>query len=187
MHIPPLQFARLATRRPHHLAARRILFSGLVLALAASLPAEAHIPLPQGAPPGSQGVAIVYDGATDYQAKGFIHALFVENLLGHFGLDSDIIPLKDYQPGELAHYRAAFFIGVAANAELPSAFLEDVRAYRQPFCWMGQHIGDLVNVPGGRRQFGFTFIEYDRNAGANRVIYKDTPLFKTESTSTSSR
>ncbi len=63
-----------------------------------------------------QTVAIIYRRPTDYQAKGYIHALFVENLLGHFGLAGEIIPSGKYQPGMLQRYHAGFYIGVTPGA-----------------------------------------------------------------------
>jgi uncharacterized protein YdaL len=127
-----------------------------------------------------QTVAIIYDGPTDYQAKGYIHALFVENLLGHFGLTGEIIPAGNYQPGMLQHYHAGFYIGVTPGATAPEALVADVRAYQQPFAWLGQHVESLVNTPEGRRQFGFTWQEYNRYFGITGVMYKDTLLPKHE-------
>ncbi len=127
-----------------------------------------------------QTVLIVYDGATDYQAKGYIHALFIENLMGHFGLSGEIVPQAEYQAGQLQRYRSGFYIGVATNSQPPQALIDDVRAYSQPFAWLGQHIERLVNTPEGRRQYGFSWAEYVRVLGINRVVYKDTSLPKIE-------
>jgi hypothetical protein len=128
----------------------------------------------------SQTVAIIYDGPTDYQAKGVIHALFVENLLGHFGLTGEIIPSAEYHPGQLQRYRAGFYIGVTPGAGLPPGLVDDIRAYKGPFAWLGQHIESLVNTPEGRRQFGITWVQYDRNMGVRGVVYKNTLLPKHE-------
>ena len=133
-----------------------------------------------GQNPASQTVAIIYDGPMDYQAKGRIHALFVENLLGHFGLTGEIIPAVEYQPGQLQRYRAGFYIGVTPGAGLPNSLVDDVRAYKGPFAWLGQHVEALLNTPEGRRQFGFTWVQYDRNMGVKGVLYKDTLLPKHE-------
>ena len=128
-------------------------------------------------------MAILYDGPAgpkEYQSKGYIHALFIENLLGHFGLKGDIVALKDYEPGQLAGHRAAFFVGVTTSAEIPPAFLADVKAFQEPFCWLGQHIETLVNTPDGPRRYGFKFQQYFRNMGVNRVVYKGVELPKTD-------
>ncbi|MGE5644590.1 MAG: DUF2334 domain-containing protein [Acidobacteriota bacterium] len=147
--------------------------------------ARAGFAAAQDPPP--QQVAIIYDGRAEVEAnapacqiKGYIHALFIENLLGHFGLRGDIIQIADYRPGRLERYRAAFFVGVAPGAALPAAFIKDVRAYKQPFCWLGQHVEALVNSREGRRQFGFAWSQYVRNNGVNRIVYKNTPLPKVD-------
>jgi uncharacterized protein YdaL len=131
-------------------------------------------------PPQQQTVAIIYDGPTDYQAKGYIHALFVDQLLGHFGLTGEIIPSGNYRPGMLARYHAGFYIGVTPGATLPAGLVDDVRKYGQPFAWLGQHVEGLVNTPEGRRQFGFAWQEYNRNLGVTGVRYKDELLPKHE-------
>src|ERR1700690_746766 len=127
-----------------------------------------------------QTVAIIYDGTTDYQAKGYIHALFIDNLLGHFGLTGEIIPSGQYQPGMLQRYHAAFYIGVTPNVTVPDSLLADIRTYQQPFAWLGQHIESLVNTPEGKRQFGFAWQEYNRYFSVTGVMYKDTFLPKHE-------
>lgn len=179
MNIPPPKVASAGTR-----VALTLLLTALMLMPAAA--ADKTPPQP-AAPSLPQTVAIIYDGRTDlerqgsvaaYQIKGYIHALFVENLLGHFGLSGDVIEMADYQPGQLQHYRAGFFVGVVPGAGLPKALVDDVRASTRPFCWLGQHVDQLVNSPEGRKQFGFTWVDYVRNLGVNRVLYKDTPLFK---------
>lgn len=116
----------------------------------------------------------------DVHSKGYIHALFVENLLGHFGLRGRIIPLTSYKPGQLSGMQAAFFIGVAAQAEIPEHFLADAQAYNGTLCWMGQHVERLLARPRAARQYGLKFERYEKNFGVNRVIYKGTPLLKVE-------
>jgi len=177
MNAPPLQVARSI----HRLA--RIFFLlqiHLWLVLGAfPAPARAQDPARAGGRP-EPDVAIVYDGATDMQGKGYIHALFVDNLLGHFGLHGQIIPVATYQKGALDRYKAAFFIGVHPNTEFPAGLLDDIRAYKAPFAWLGQNIGQLLDTPEAMRQYGFSFEEYMKNAGVKRVTYKNTVLPKVE-------
>jgi YD repeat-containing protein len=174
------------TRRLAFISAFRLRIVALfALSFIAAIGLPAQTPQPAPAAPPQRPVAIIYDGRAEqeaqtvsYQLKGYIHALFIDNLLGHFGLTGEIIPLKAYQAGQLQRYRAAFFVGVATNAELSDSFLKDVGAYQEPFCWLGQHIEDLVNTREGRRQYGFTWNEYLRNGGVKAVMYKDTRLPK---------
>ncbi len=166
-----LPYQAVDTLQPHRLAVKCLLLLIVPLFLCLSAAAQNTA---------QQTVAIIYDGPTDYQAKGYIHALFVENLLGHFGLTGEIIPSGNYQPGLLQHYHAGFYIGVTPGATAPEALVADVRAYQQPFAWLGQHVESLVNTPEGRRQFGFTWQEYNRYFGITGVMYKDTLLPKHE-------
>ena len=41
-------------------------------------------------------VAIFYDGPAQPLAEGYLDARHIENLMGHFGLASEVIPLADY-------------------------------------------------------------------------------------------
>jgi uncharacterized protein YdaL len=125
-------------------------------------------------------VAIVYDGPTQPRAKAYLHALFLEELLGHFNLQADLIQLSAYRPGELSGYRAGFFIGATEHTQVPRAFLADVLAINQPFGWLGEHIGQLLQTPESRRRFGFAFQEYREDLGFTQVIYKETALSKGE-------
>jgi uncharacterized protein YdaL len=125
-------------------------------------------------------VGIFFDGPANTTGKAYLHALYLENLLGHFDLRGEITPIAQYRPGQVAGYQAAFFIGAAPTTELPPRFLTEVRSYSRPFCWMGQHIGKLVNAPESRGKFGFRFQEYADNLGFNQVFYKDTLLPKEE-------
>ena len=156
--------------RGHWLA----LVAALLLVLGIAAPAQ------PADNPDSNKVAILYDGPTNAYAKGYLHALFLQNLLGHFNLRADLIPLAAYQPGQLARHRAGFFIGATEGAVVPSALLADIRATGQPFAWMGQHIGQLLNTREARRQFGFAFQEYSRDLVYTQVIYKETVLSKGE-------
>jgi len=166
-------FPRQRSPRVGTSARRAARFAILLTALAAGLPAQTKPGTPRD-------VAILYDGPTGTQAKGYIHALFIENLLGHFGLSGEVIPMTKYQPGQLQRYRAAFFVGVYQGTELPKVFVEDVRAYGGPFCWLGQHVEHLLSLPRARQQYGFRYIDYNRTAGATRVMYKNTLLDKRE-------
>jgi hypothetical protein len=122
-------------------------------------------------------IAIFYDGPTQPLAEGYLDALQIENLLGHFGLRGRHIPIAAYQPGELAGYRAAFFIGTVSGTRFPQGFLGEVLASHQPFCWIGRHIGSLANSPRGRR-LGFTYIDYRDDLEFRQVVYKNTRLPK---------
>src|SRR3990170_5888331 len=62
------------------------------------------IPLPHVSVGGPAQVAIYYDGPQTLQSEGVLDARQVQNLLGHFNLTGEVIPLGDYRTGQLAKY-----------------------------------------------------------------------------------
>jgi uncharacterized protein YdaL len=121
--------------------------------------------------PASGTVAIIYDGPDLPLAEGFLGAHYIKNLLGHFELRGELIRLADYQRGQLSHYRAAFYIGSVASTVVPRGFLTDVRSSKQPFCWLGLHLNQLLASSDAQHHFG---LRYDRAYRAGwRVRYKD--------------
>ncbi|HYM10019.1 MAG TPA: DUF2334 domain-containing protein, partial [Bryobacterales bacterium] len=135
-------------------------------------------PASPGAAPDPATVAILYDGASRPLSEGYLDAHNIQNLLGHFGLRAEIFPIASYRPGQLARYRAGFFAGTVTGTRFPAGFLADVRASQQPFCWIGRHIGSLVNTPEGRRQFGFTYVDYRDDLEFRELSYKGVTLPK---------
>ena len=156
----------------------RIGVLGIALAVLCPLPV-----LPQPPPAGDfeersgPQVAIYYDGPAEALAEGFLDANQVANLLGHFGLKARIFGLGEYQPGQLAGYRAAFFVGTAKGTHFPRSFFEDVLQSDKPFCWIGRHIGQLLNSPQARR-LGFAYIDYRDDLEFGQVQYKGVTLPK---------
>ena len=127
-----------------------------------------------------RAILIVHDGPARPPAKGYLQALFIESLLGHFDLTADTVQVDNYRPGQMARYRAVFFLAAEDSAHYPTAFLNDVRDSRQPFCWLGEHLDGLMQVSKGKRAFGFRFLEHRKDASFQQVVYKDVPLPKGE-------
>jgi uncharacterized protein YdaL len=123
-------------------------------------------------------VAIYYDGPQDPVSEGYVGARQIESLLGHFGLRANVLPIASYRPGQLTSCRAGFFVGSISGTVLPAEFLADVSASRGPFCWVGRHIGSLVNTPQGKRQFGFTYVDYRDDLEFREVVYRGVTLPK---------
>ena len=130
-------------------------------------------------PPESRpSVAIYYDGPDQPLAEGFLDAHQIQNLLGHFGLTGEIIPVANYRPGQLDRYRAAFFLGTVTGTVFPRNFLSDIAASARPFCWIGRHIGTLLAARGSRGRFGFAYVDYRDDLDFRRVVYKGITLPK---------
>lgn len=129
--------------------------------------------------PAVANVGIIYDGPDWPLADGYLAAHYVKNLLGHFGLRGELVRLADYRADQLTRYRAAFYIGSDAGTRLPAEFLKDVRSSRQPFCWLGLNVDQLLADPKARRQFGLRYLGNVGNRTAWRVEYQHT-LFPKE-------
>lgn len=123
-------------------------------------------------------VAIIYDGPDGPRAEGFLDGRQIQNLLGHFGLTGDIVHLDDYKRGLIAGYRAAFFVGSVSGTHVPTEFLQDVHNSEKPFCWLGRHIGKLLETAEARRKFGFSYVDYRDDLEFREVRYKGASLPK---------
>ena len=95
-----------------------------VLAQQIALPRLPQDPAPQ--------VVIYYDGSQEVLSEGPLDARQVLNLLGHFSLRGEIVPLGNYQPGDLTRYQAGFFVGTTSGSRFPAGFLADVRGSSKP-------------------------------------------------------
>ncbi len=126
----------------------------------------------------STTVAIFYDGPDTPLSEGVLDARHIQNLLGHFGLKGETVPLAAYRSGQLAGYRAGFFAGSGEATKFPVGFLDDVRHTQQPFCWLGRHLDKLINSPEAKRQFGFAWTDYFDDLEYREVRYKGTVLPK---------
>ena len=161
-----------------HRLGRPIVAGATCLAIAVATAAAQPLAPAPASQPGVSTVAIYYDGPATPLAEGYLDAHQIENLLGHFGLKAEIQPLERYRSGGLGQYRAAFFIGSVTGTRFPAAFLADVRLFRRPFCWIGRHIGSLVNPPEAQRRFGFTYVDYRDDLEFRQVRYKGVILPK---------
>lgn len=123
-------------------------------------------------------VLVLYDGPAAPLSEGFLDANQIVNLLGHFGLKGVIFPVGQYHVGQLTRYRAAFFAGTVKGTRFPPAFLDDVRRSEKPFCWIGRHIGQLLDTPESRSRLGFTYIDYRDDLEFREVQYKGVTLPK---------
>lgn len=133
----------------------------------------------EGVASGEKAV-ILYDGLPDQHSEAYIHALFLENLLTHFELHADLIPITAYKRGQLADYRAGFLIVSTPDPQIPPAVLADVQVTDRPFAWMGGHIDQLLENPQARRRLGFSFVEHRTDLDYRHVLYKQTLLLKPE-------
>lgn len=155
---------------------KRLLILGAFFALITVRPPAFASTAQPPAQPDVANVAILYDGPDQQVAHGYLAAHYVKNLLGHFGLRGEMIRAADYRSGELAHYRAAFYVGTVNTEHPPAALIKDLKSSRLPFCWLGLHVEQLLSDPEAQQHFGLRYLGYANNGAAWRVQYKDTLL-----------
>lgn len=126
----------------------------------------------------SSTVAVIYDGPSNVTGQSYIHSLYLRNLLTHFDLKAALIPLTDYQRGQLSDYRDGFLLLSGPTTIVPPALLSDIRSTDRPFAWLGGHIDQLLDMRGARKQYGFNFVEYRKDLQYTSVFYKQTMLPK---------
>ncbi|MCX6997073.1 MAG: hypothetical protein NTV49_08295, partial [Kiritimatiellaeota bacterium] len=120
---------------------RHVLTGALMMAILSWAPLFGQSP---ARPAGPATVLIVYDEPGKLKDRAYLHALNLDNLLGHFQLKGHLVAMDSYMPGQLARYQAAFFIGAGLHAHVPPALLNDIRVSRRPFAWLGGHVGQLL-------------------------------------------
>ena len=89
-------------------------------------------------------VHIYYDRVPEAKTPyhfGRIHALFLQNLLGHFPhVQQEVIPIQNYQPGDLEQCFAAIYLGTYYNNQVPEAFFRDFARTSRNVVWAGYNI-----------------------------------------------
>ena len=148
-------------------------------------------------PTSSNDVLILYDDSSAYGSMGLKNAMFLQNLLGHFGsLQVTAKPVSTYVAGEMQSVRAVFYLGTVYDAlsqygngsveeEAYYAFYNDVVTTGRNVIWMNYNLNLLESYqsthnPNGMsfaQQFGFKFKAVTQG-DFNRVTYKNTELYK---------
>ncbi len=148
-------------------------------------------------PTSSNEVLILYDDATAYGSMGLKNAMFLQNLLGHFGsLNVTAKPVSSYVAGEMQNVRAVFYLGTvydvlsqygnnSAEEQAYFAFYNDILTAGRNVVWMNYNLNLLESYqtthnPNGMsfaQQFGFKFKAVTQG-DFNRVTYKNIELYK---------
>lgn len=75
---------------------------------------------------------------------GRLHALFVQNLLGHFPhIQQIVIPIEQYEPNQLNRCAASIYLGTYCDNYLPREFLKDFVSTTNNVLWAGYNIWEL--------------------------------------------
>jgi len=118
-------------------------------------------------------VLILHDSTGPFGWIGGIHARMLANLIGHFDLPLRVLPVEDYESGDIADARAVFYLGGTFGNPLPESFKNDVLATTKPVCWFKYNLWQVGATSPGEFQtrFGFRF-DYMDQAGYPTVTYK---------------
>lgn len=123
-------------------------------------------------------VLIVYDSVGQWGWSGYLNALFLTNLLGHFDAISSFLPVENYTAGMMTGYDTTFYLGTHFNNPLPEAFIKDVLITSQTVVWFRYNLWRLMEAnPNFASQYGFVFEGLDAS-GYDQIIYKNTVLSK---------
>lgn len=103
-------------------------------------------------------VCVFHEAAAGRPADGRVHAIMLENLLGHFReVETRRAEIASYEAGGLASCSRAVYVGSDFATVPPPAFLDDVAAYRRPFLWINYglwHLQSRLGEEGLRRRTG---------------------------------
>ena len=134
---------------------RALLFPALLLASSAFA----------GAPAAKArlNVCVYFEGDPGRSTNGRLHAIMLENLIGHFREASvRRVEVGSYRAGGLETCDRAAYVGSDFGTALPAAFLRDAAAYRRPLLWLNYGIWQLQSAMGPKafeKKTGFTFID----------------------------
>lgn len=149
------------------------------------------------APTNSNKVLLLYDDAGAYGHMGVTNAIFLENLLGHFGeITVTTKPASQYIANEMSDARAVFYLGTtydalsnydegSAEKEAYHNFYRDIATLGRNIIWINYNLNTLENFWQSQnlnnttfaQQFGISFNTISQGQ-YNRVTYKNTELFK---------
>src|SRR3989338_4097770 len=92
-------------------------------------------------------VQIYYDSGPAEAAPylhGRVHALQLQNLLGHFPhIQQIVVPVERYEKGQLGRCAASFYLGTRFDNAVPREFLEDFASSTRTVVWAGYNVWRL--------------------------------------------
>ena len=124
----------------------------------------------------SNRVLILYDATSSKPWVGYLNALLLANLIGHFDKTYRLLPVEHYNAGVLEQYSTTFYLGGTYNNPLPQAFISDVFQTTQTVVWFRYNLWMLLDAKA-KKQFGFQF-DYMDGSGYDQILYKHTELTK---------
>ncbi|MFH0925769.1 MAG: DUF2334 domain-containing protein [bacterium] len=138
-------------------------------------------------------VLILYDAPPGVVMSkfGMIYAIMLRNLVGHFDVDVDLLPIENYVAGNVESYKTIFYLGAYYDNPVPQAFRADVLTTQKTIVWFRYNIWQMAwdATTDFTNRFGFSFSglrglnavpsETNPNPGFfDTVLYKDKSLIK---------
>ena len=103
---------------------------------------------------------VLYDAppATAFTKLGMGYAIMLRNLLGHFDSQVDLVPVQNYQAGQLNGYDATFYLGAYYDNPVPAAFMTDAVNTTKTVVWFKYNLWQIAWDPAYAFQarYGFT-------------------------------
>lgn len=129
--------------------------------------------------PGAGKALVLYDGSGSHPENAELYAIAAGNLATHFG-EVEAVDLAGYEQDRMDGFDAVVYLGTDHEAEVPGAFLRDVREGTTPVLWAEQNIDELATAfsPDGEdftAQYGWNALEpLTLDSGEVTVVdYKD--------------
>lgn len=117
----------------------------------------------------SLNVCVFFDVGEGSYPNGHLHAIMLENLLGHFRqVRVRTTRVLDGSQQPLTNCDRAAYIGSYFHQELPSSFLDAVASYGKPFLWINYNIDQLQKAMGSDAFAGKTGFLFDRVVGFDK-------------------
>ena len=113
--------------------------------------------------PGAKAL-ILYDVSTDEFGKlGITYAIMMRNLLGHFSMAADLVPVNNYVPGSLPSYTATFYLGSNYNNPIPITLMDDISTSTKPVVWFKYNLWEYAwdTAYNFTSKYGFSFNELE--------------------------
>ena len=154
----------------------------LLLALVAMIVIQAVAPTNARA----AGALVLYDYRPNdsFGKLGKAYAIMLRNLLGHFNVTVDLLPIQNYTAGAIGTHDATFYLGSYFDNPVPAAFLSDVATAQKTVVWFKYNIWQLAwnSTYNFTANYGMTFdglrgLNATPTAGAPTPGFFDTILY----------
>ncbi len=117
-----------------------------MVAAAALIAVGAGATLPQAR---AADALVLYDyrPSDAFGKLGKAYAILLRNLLGHFDLDVEMVPIQNYASGQIESYQTTFYLGSYFDNPVPAPFLSDVSQTQKTVVWFKNNIWQLAWNP----------------------------------------